>query len=178
MYTLILVLLFAAHSPAELAKKTTQDKVTLTTDEQILYDMIMEYRKKKNLPAIPLNKDLTYVAQEHARDLMENQPDQGNCNLHSWSDQGDWTACCYTDDHAEAECLWNKPREMTEYEGNGYEIAAWNSAGATPARALRGWIRSSGHHELIINKGIWKSEWKSIGVGMNGQYTTVWFGRD
>jgi hypothetical protein len=60
----------------------------LSVDEQHLYEFIMEYRKSMNLPSIPLSESLTYVAQTHSRDLAENRPDQGKCNLHSWSKKG------------------------------------------------------------------------------------------
>jgi hypothetical protein len=56
-----------------------------SADERRLYNEIMDYRKSKNLPSIPLSKSLTYVAQMHSRDLAQNNPDQGKCNLHSWS---------------------------------------------------------------------------------------------
>ena len=61
--------------------------VCLSSEEQKLYQLIMEYRKSKGLEAIPLSAKLTLVAQTHARDLSENytfDPDN-TCNPHSWS---------------------------------------------------------------------------------------------
>jgi hypothetical protein len=112
-----------------------------TSEEQKLYDLIMDYRKGKGLPSIPFSCSLTKVAQAHVKDLHLNKPDQNTCNMHSWSSKGSWSSCCYTDDHAEAECMWDKPREMTDYEGNGYEIA-FGSYGmdATAYMALSVWI--------------------------------------
>ena len=56
---------------------------------------------------------------------VDNKPDAPpECNLHSWSDKGPWSACCYTPDHAQAQCMWDKPSELTNYPGNGYEISA------------------------------------------------------
>ena len=59
----------------------------LTKEEKKLYDLIMEYRRSKNLEPIPLSESLTLVAQTHAKDLSENYKfDPGNrCNPHSWS---------------------------------------------------------------------------------------------
>ncbi len=94
-----------------------------TEEELKLYNLIMEYRQEHNQPVIPLSKSLTIVAQTHVKDLQENRPVHGNCNMHSWSDQGPWTPCCYTPDHAQATAMWNKPRELTAYTGKGYEIA-------------------------------------------------------
>ena len=64
-----------------------------------------------------------YVAEAHVQDLSYNQPVGGQCNMHSWSDRGSWSGCCYTDDHAASQCMWDKPRELTRYPGNGFEIA-------------------------------------------------------
>jgi len=153
---------------------------TLSSEEKKLYDLIMEYRKQKNLPSIPLSKSLTMVAQTHARDVDTNHQDTGNCNMHSWSDKGTWTPCCYTSDHAQAQCMWNKPGELTNYKGNGYEIAHGGSGGyvASAEVALNGWKNSSGHNAVIINSGIWSDEWKAIGIGMYGGYAMVWFGNE
>lgn len=42
---------------------------------------------------------------------------------------------------------------------------------------LAQWKRSPGHHDVIINKGIWKiAEWKAIGLAIRPPYAVVWFG--
>lgn len=149
----------------------------LSPEEQKLYNAINEYRAEKNLPAIPLSKSLTVVAQTHAKDLQD-YPPKGKCNMHSWSSHGDWTPCCYTPDHAQAQCMWDKPRELTSYTGNGYEISYWNSAGVNADNSLVGWQKSKHHNNVIINKRIWKdTEWKAMGVGIYKNYAVVWFGK-
>lgn len=90
------------------------EAVELTTEEQQLYDMIMEYRREHGLPEVPLSRSLTFVAQLHARDTAYNEF-APNCNLHSWSDNGPWQAGCYTSDHANAALMWEKPAELTNY---------------------------------------------------------------
>ena len=150
----------------------------LSQEEQSLYNLIMQYRKTKNLPPIPLSPSLTIVAQTHAHDLADNNPDQGRCNLHSWSNKGSWSACCYTDDHAKAQCMWDKPSELTSYKGNGYEISAWSSDDISASKALDLWKSSPGHHAVIINSGIWNSSWQAIGIGIYGGYALVWFGNE
>lgn len=73
--------------------------------------------------------------------------------------------------------MWNKPKEIAGYEGSGFEIAYWSSAGGTANEALDGWKKSSGHNAVIINSGIWKDmDWKAIGIGLAGEYGVVWFG--
>ena len=151
----------------------------ITQEEKKLYSLIMEYRKEKGLPTIPISTSLTKVAQAHVKDLYINKPNQNACNLHSWSSNGAWSSCCYTSDHAKAECMWAKPREMTNYTGNGYEIA-YGAYGmdATASGALAGWIGSPGHHAVLINQGVWNSPWNAIGIGIYKGFAVVWFGRE
>ena len=143
----------------------------------------MEYRKENALPVIPISRSLTYVAQTHAKDLAINRPDTGGCNAHSWSSAGNWTSCCYTPDHAQAKCMWNKPRELTSYKGNGYEIACriYGSRGdisMSAENALQSWKTSSAHNAVIINQGIWKNKWNAIGVGICKGFAVAWFGKE
>jgi len=148
----------------------------LSDEEKKLYDLVMQHRKEQGLAKIPLSKSLTFVAQTHAKDMEEN-PATGDCNLHSWSSKGKWTACCYNDSQSNAPCMWNKPKELTIYEGIGFEIAHWSTYGTDAQTAFYSWKNSSGHNSLIINQGIWKNhEWKAIGVGIFGSYAVIWFG--
>ena len=156
----------------------------ITQEEAKLYELIMEYRIEKGLPRIPLSPSLMFVAQTHVRDLVDNTPDLGDCNGHSWSDKGDWTPCCYTPDHAQAQCMWDKPRELTSYTGNGYEIAIGSNdiiSGyvATADSALKGWKGSPLHNAVILNEGIWNIvEWKAIGIGIYKGFVCAWFGSE
>lgn len=146
-------------------------------EEEKLYQLILNYRKQSGLSAIPLSKSLTVVAQTHVKDLAVNRPDVGKCNMHSWSDKGKWTSCCYTDDHRYASCIWNKPAELTNYKESGYEICAWSSSNITPEQALQIWKESPGHNAMILNLKQWKNaDWKAIGIGIYNGYAAVWFG--
>jgi uncharacterized protein YkwD len=154
------------------------DQICINHEESELYRMINLYRKQKNLDPIPISSALTQVAQSHVKDLNQNYKQSEKCNPHSWSRNGKWTACCYTSDHKKASCMWDKPREIAGYESEGFEIAYWHSARATASDALAGWKKSSGHNPLLINTGIWKEvTWNAIGIGVDGQYATVWFGQ-
>ena len=150
----------------------------LSNEETELYNIIMQYRYSKGLSKIPLSKSLTFVAQTHVKDLVNNKPDVGNCNMHSWSNKGNWTPCCYTDDHARAKCMWDKPSELTSYKGNGYEISFGSSGSVTALEALNGWKSSSGHNAVIINQGIWNRSWQAIGIGIYKGFAVVWFGNE
>ncbi|MBT1687725.1 CAP domain-containing protein [Dawidia soli] len=171
-----LFFLFQAHTPAE---RPSTPEICLSGEEKKLYDLIMAYRKTKGLPPIPLSAKLTRVAQTHARDLADNYTfDPTNkCNPHSWSEKGKWSSCCYTSDHAQAQCMWDKPKEIAGYESEGYEIAYYGSAGAKADEALEGWKKSPGHNPLIINSDTWSQlTWKAIGIGTYKEYGLVWFG--
>lgn len=151
----------------------------LSDEENKLYTLLMAYRKEMGLPSIPLSKSLTKVAQTHVKDLQQNYIFQDKCNMHSWSAKGKWTACCYTPNHAKATCMWNKPRELTTYKGNGYEIAfGIEGAEANAEEALEGWKQSAPHNALIANTGLWNETWNAIGVGIFGGFAVVWFGNE
>jgi uncharacterized protein YkwD len=153
-------------------------RTALTAEEQKLYDLIMEYRAFYKLPVIPLSPSLSYVAKVHVRDLNAHPP-KGSCNMHSWSDDGPWTPCCYTSDHARATCMWYKPRELTSYAGYGYEISMYYSLEVTAEMALATWKTSTGHNNVIINKGKWHDDtWSAIGIGIYKNYAVVWFGKE
>lgn len=153
----------------------------LTSDESELYNLVMKHRKAKGLPTIPLSKSLTKVAQTHARDLEENFTRDSICNMHSWSDAGKWKPVCYTTgDQAQAKLMWSKPRELTSYKGNGYEIAFGEDEEylANAENALDAWKDSKDHNAVILNKGPWKKKWNAIGIGINGSYAVIWFGQE
>ena len=174
------IVIFIVLSLIQLDITPSLNEVCISEEEQKLHKLIMEYRKDKGLPPINFSAKLTQVAQAHAKDLVENYEfnPNGKCNPHSWSKNGNWTSCCYTNDHKKAECMWNKPREIAGYEGDGYEIAYYHSTAAQAEAALAGWQKSAGHNPLLVNLGIWKDvEWKSIGVGVYQNYAIVWFGR-
>lgn len=152
-----------------------------TTGAAALTAVINAYRADMDLDTIPWSKSLTLVAQAHIEDLEQNNPVGGSCNAHSWSDKGNWTACCYTSDHAQAQCMWNKPGEITGgvYSGYGYEIATGASGytGMTPEKALESWKGSNAHHQVILNQGVWASHpWKAIGAAYSESWAVVWFG--
>jgi hypothetical protein len=150
----------------------------LSQEEEKLYDLIMDYRQEFGLPIIPLSSSLTIVAQTHVNDLETSQRINNSCNMHSWSNNGPWTPCCYTSDHAQAACMWDKPRELTSYQGNGYEIAFGSFGAQVRAEsALAGWKGSHGHKVVIVNQENWtKKKWNAIGIGISKSYAVVWFG--
>ena len=149
--------------------------------EAKLYYIINAYRESKGLQKLSFSKSLTIVARTHVSDsntyTPENQRDSRGMqgNLHSWSNHGSWTPMVYTSDHEYAANMWSKPRELTSYTGNGYEISSWNSGNITPEDALDLWKNSSGHNAVMTTQGNW-SDLKTMGVAIDGKYAHVWFG--
>ena len=149
--------------------------------EAKLYYIINAYRESKGLQKLSFSKSLTIVARTHVSDsntyTPENQRDSRGMkgNLHSWSNHGSWTPVVYTSDHEYAANMWSKPRELTSYTGNGYEISSWNSGNITPEDALDLWKNSSGHNAVMTTQGNW-SDLKTMGVAIDGKYAHVWFG--
>lgn len=153
----------------------------LNTEEQLLLGFINQYRISAGLPTIDASRSLTTVAQWHVWDLNENPPNIVTCNLHSWSDAKPdlWNPVCYTADQANREGMWDKPREITEYPGNGYENAYASSGGATAEAAFNLWKSDPGHDNIMLEKGDWEGKnWRSVGLGVSGNYAVVWFGAE
>jgi len=183
---LIVCLLFVlisskAYTQKEIVVKQLPE-ICLTQTEVELFKLINEYRVEKGLPEVTLSSSLSFVARTHAKDQTENFKEGKRCNMHSWSNKGKWSACCYTPDHKKAKCMWDKPRELTNYQGDGFEISFFSTYDySSPAGfakdILNGWKKSPGHNDVIMNKKIWKNmKWKAIGIGIYGEYANVWFG--
>ncbi len=157
--------------------------IKLSREERKLFKLVMKHRAKHGLPAIPVSKSLTYVAKTHLVDLNKNSPSNRRCNIHSWSNKGNWKPCCYTANHKQAKCMWSKPKELTKYPGFGYEISfatvgrrrTRRSVNAKKAFAV--WKSSQHHHDIILNRAIWKkTKWKAIGLAIHKGSASIWFG--
>ncbi len=173
----LIILIFILTSSSFKPSYDEIESVCLSAEEKKLYELIMDYRKSKNLPRIPVSPSLTYVAKTHAQDLKDNYTLKDPCNPHSWSGKGRWKECCYYADHRNAKCMWDKPRELTSYTSDGFEIAYFHSDKVVAGQALEAWKKSKGHNMVIVNLDIWKKvNWKAIGIGIHQNYATVWFG--
>ena len=155
----------------------------LSEAEANLYYLINEYRESLGLSKLSFSKSLTSVARAHVKDSHDYTPrlqrdDRGiQGNLHSWSNNGNWRGGAYTPDHEHAQIMWDKPSELTDYAGAGYEISVYHSIGIDPKLALDLWKSSSGHNEVIIGGNDW-SFITTMGVAMDKNYSHVWFGGD
>ena len=153
------------------------DNLCVSNDEIELFKLINEMRKENGLPAVKLSASLTYVAQTHVRDLDLTYIRNSNCNMHSWSEKGHWTPFCYPKDQSKKKSVWDKPKELTNYPGQAYEVVFWENGPAIPKNIIESW-KSTSQSELLINgKGKWdKMNWKVVGIGIYNGYCSAWFG--
>jgi len=150
----------------------------LNDDEYKLFMLINEFRNENELSVIPLSASLSFVARTHAKDIFTYHPDTSICNLHSWSDKGNWTACCYNKYVKSQECMWEKPKELTNYNDKGYELIYFeNDNTLKPENVINLWKKVKASSEMILTSGKWKNfDWNAIGVGIYEGYAFVWFG--
>jgi len=178
-FTALLIVIFFVSANLLLAQNAIPNKFCINSYEKEMLKIINQYRKSKNLPAVQLSAELTKVAKIHAHDLDTNHPDTGVCNMHSWSDKGTWKNCCYTEDHKNSKLMWSKPGELTNYKSEGYEIAYKTSGNIVPSEVLTCWKKSTGHNNVITEKGTFnKIKWKAIGISAEGYYVLIWFGTE
>lgn len=161
-----------------LFKPYEKEKVSVSEAEFRLYRLIMDFRMSKGKDSIPLSASLTFVAQTHAGDLTEHYTPNKKCDMHSWSKKGTWTPCCYTSDHANAGCSWSKPGELTPYKADGFEVVYFDYQIPVPGNVLEKWKKNPTNNDMLLNMGQWSTEsWKAIGVGIYGNYASVWLGK-
>jgi uncharacterized protein YkwD len=140
-------------------------------EEAKLYQLVNTYRQERGLPALPLSRSLSLVANRHVRDAI-NQP--SGQNPHSWSN------CNYNPNVVSTlACMWQAPQRLaTGYPGRGFEnLAAMPDGSSISAQAaLKVWQASPEHNAVILNQGIWQRPWQAVGVGMYQGYAVLWFG--
>lgn len=154
----------------------TPESHCISSEEKELYNLINNYRQQNNLPIVPLSRSLSYVARVHVMDLAINRPDFGGCYLHSWSDKGKWKACCYAKDDNRANCMGQKPKELTNYVFKAFEVVYSSDEQANAVEAFELWKEIGLTNDYFLNTGKWKREWKAVGVGIYKNYACVWFG--
>jgi len=167
---------FAGNSSSNIIGNDTV-KTGITEDETILFNMINDMRRQNKLPSIPLSLNLCKVAQTHIADLIKWKPQEKGCSLHSWSGSGKWTSCCNTKEVFGIQCMKSKPREITGYLGDGYELIYWGEDNATPAEAAALWKQVGASSDMILGQAKWSGyQWQAIGVGIKSGYAVLWLG--
>jgi len=175
-YSLIFLLfIFMANGLS--AQKGVPDDFCLTDDEYRLYELINAHRILNDMKVIPLSASLSFVARTHVIDLFTNHPDTSICNLNSWSDKGEWTACCHNKYVPVEECIRNKPKELTNYSGEGYELTYAEIFNTRSDTVFRFWKKIDEANDFLLNTGSWEDKsWRAMGVGIYKNYAVVWMG--
>lgn len=180
-YWLIFFLLTLSVLPRPISgqEATMPENYCISSAELDLFNKINAYRIERGLSELTLSKSLSYVAYLHVRDLMINRPDTAKgCNMHSWSARGSWSAFCFPKEQSRKKSVWDKPREITRYPGQGYEVIYHTSEGdANPDDAMSLWRSVPASQAIILNTGRYlKNKWKVAGVAIYKGYASVWFG--
>lgn len=179
---IILLLLLANLQNVFAQKSVDQKSVTdtssvLTAEELHLLGMLNDFRVRSGLTSIPHSPSLSKVAAIHAADLIFYKPAEKGCTLQSWSDSGNWRPCCALKDKAGMECMKSKPKELTSYGGDGYELVYWTDEQAVADDAASMWLRTTASQDMILNRGKWaKLKWKACGVAIREGYVLLWLG--
>lgn len=145
--------------------------------EMKLYKMVNEYRKRFDLPPIPLSKSLCFVAICHVKDLLFHPSGDESCNFHSWSDKGPWKPFCYPRDENKKNSVWDKPKEFTSYKGKGYEIVYWENNSVVIDSVITFWKSIAYFKSFLMSNGKWQGKtWNAIGIGIYENFACAWFG--
>lgn len=176
-----LMVYLSAFAQEKTVQKQTKPSVPaefcIDSDALILFNMINDFRRSNKLPVIPLSRSLCFVATLHIDDLRSANAADNDCGVHSWSDKGNWKPCCYSKDPARNACMSNKPKELTGYQGSGYEVVYWSEETATPLAAMELWRSTPISKSVFLNQDKWQArQWKAIGVALSDGYAIVWLG--
>ena len=179
LFIMLFVLVFPAIAAENQGITNGNDTIRsrMTQDETVLFNMINDMRIQNKLPAIPFSSDLCKVANTHIADLIKYKPQDKGCSLHSWSGSGKWTSCCNTKEVFGIQCMKAKPREITGYKGDGFELIYWGEDKATPEEAAALWKQVDASSDMILSRAKWSGyQWKALGVGMKDGYAILWLG--
>lgn len=180
IYKILIFCIFCSFFPLNeihSAKGNKIKDICISKKEYRLYTLINAFRIDNDLPEISLSGSLSLLAKLHINDLITNHPDTSICNLHSWSDKGDWNACCYNKYIFEPSCMYDKAKELTNYKAKAYEMVFWESPEAHPDSVMQSWINIFASADMILSSDKWKNyNWESIGIAIKDEYAIVWFG--
>lgn len=156
--------------------KQIPDDFCISGMEKQLFESINIFLVENGKRTLELSKSLSYVAKTHINDLQQNHPDTSICMLSSWSDKGDWTPCCYNAYVHDPDCMWDKPKELTNFKYRGYEIALFFEEEFNADTVMQLLYSSNSVLDMLLTKGDYLSKkWVSMGIGINENYTSIWF---
>jgi len=171
---LFFLTLFIAESFGQ--SKSVPEDFCLKNNEFELFKRINEFRIENGKSTIENSISLSYVARLHVNDLLNNHPDTSICNLSSWSDKGIWNACCYNTYVNDPDCMWEKPKEITNFTYRGYELALFFEENFTVDSIIQIIQSTKQARDMVLTNGNYqKKKWICGGVGINDHYVSIWF---
>jgi len=177
-YFLVFLFQMLLFLPTAYSQVHTVDNFCITPEEDRLMKMINTFRKQNKLPEIQVSASLCFVAKTHASDLQLNRPDTSVCNTGSWSNKGNWKSCCYNPYVYKPECMWDKPKELTQYTYRGYELSYFEESIVQADSIFKLWVNATAVVDFILGKGDHSDKkWAAMGVGLSDNYVSLWFGQ-
>lgn len=175
---LIMIFLFLAIPFVTICQKTLPNDFCIDRIESNLFENINLLRMDYGMPELQLSASLSYVAELHVNDLQNNNPDTSICNLSSWSDQGEWTPCCYTKYLYNPDCMWDKPKELTPFNYRGYELVTFFEEDFNTDSIINLWSDSKETLDMILTRANYANKkWICAGIGISENYIALWFGQ-
>jgi hypothetical protein len=150
-------------------------------EEIRLFNKINEYRVKNGKTALSYCDSLSYVAETHSIDMYFHFDIDNPCSLHTWSFSKFWTGGCIPEGKNDQwHIMYNKPKELLGMKARGYEISYMlqpKDFKITPKDAFDGWIASTPHRNVILEKG-WDRPFVRMGVSIYKGIANVWFAQE
>jgi hypothetical protein len=170
-----IVIIFSATSIFGQKNNKIPKEFCISNDEHQLFENINVFLAENGKKKLSLSKSLSFVAKTHINDLQINHPDTSICNLSSWSDNGNWTSCCYNSYVPNPDCMWNKPKELTNFKYRGYEMVLFFEDEFNPDSIMQLLYSSNNALAMLLAKDDYSSKkWICMGVGINENYTSIW----
>merc|ERR1712110_925119 len=140
--------------------------------------LVNRERGSSGLRPLHCDANMRWVAYQHLDDADEGAQQNlawgDECNLHSWLVK---FPCCYTSDHANGKCVWNKPLQLSGWDDRtGFEISAWRSDKMSATQAINQWRGSFGHYDVIMGRSGW-DDLKTVGCGYRNNHAHCWFAK-
>ena len=153
-------------------------EICVSNDENRLAGLINSLRKQSRLPEITFSSSLTLVAKLHVNDLQTNRPDTSICSTASWSNKGNWTPCCFTALAPQFECIWNKPKELTNYPFRGYEITHYEEGIVEVDSLFSLWSKTPAVLDMLLGRNAHSDKrWTVMGLAVGENYVSLWLGQ-
>jgi len=175
-FLVILFFLSVIGSLSSQTDKTIPSEFCISAEDNKLYESINLFLLENGQKELSLSKSLSYVANLHITDLIQNHPDTSICNLSSWSNNGNWTSCCYQKYVPNQDCMWDKPKELTNFKYRGYELVLFFEEEFNSDTVMQLLLSSNAVIDMLLTKGDYsKKKWVCLGLANNKEYASIWF---